>query len=186
MLVAAPGRARYKNGMALPDPPPAPSKFSGPVDFDITDLGRMAALARAVAGQAQTGDFIGLIGELGSGKTAFAREFIRDLGGPDEEVPSPTFNLVLVYAFPGVTIWHFDLYRLRAPEETVELGLEDALAEGISLVEWPDRFGYFMPDERLDIEFRHPSDGGSRTAVLTGYGNWTARLNSITQGMTQT
>jgi tRNA threonylcarbamoyladenosine biosynthesis protein TsaE len=169
--------------MALPDPPQ--TERSGLAEFDITDFGRMAALARAVAGQAQTGDFIGLIGELGSGKTAFAREFIRALGGPGEEVPSPTFNLVLVYAFPGVTIWHFDLYRLQAPEETVELGLEDALAEGISLVEWPDRFGYFMPDERLDIEFRYSLDGGERVAVLTGYGNWMARLNSIAQGMAQ-
>ena len=145
----------------------------------------MAALARAVAGQAGTGDFIGLIGELGSGKTAFAREFIRARSDPSEEVPSPTFNLVLVYAFPGVVIWHFDLYRLRVPEETVELGLEDALAEGISLVEWPDRFGYFMPEERLDIEFHHSPDGGGRTAALTGYGTWAARLEDFARGMTQ-
>lgn len=169
--------------MALPAPPQI--ECFGPAEFDITDLDRMAALARAVAGQAGTGDFIGLIGELGSGKTAFAREFIRARGDPREEVASPTFNLVLVYAFPGVTIWHFDLYRLRVPEETVELGLEDALAEGISLVEWPDRFGYFMPEERLDIEFHHAPDGGARTVALTGYGNWAARLEDIARGMAQ-
>ena len=169
--------------MALPASPHI--KCFGPVEFDITDLSRMAALARAVAGQAGTGDFIGLIGELGSGKTAFAREFIRARSDPSEEVPSPTFNLVLVYAFPGVVIWHFDLYRLRVPEETVELGLEDALAEGISLVEWPDRFGYFIPDVRLDIEFRHAPDGGVRTVVLTGSGDWAGRLEDIARGMEQ-
>ena len=169
--------------MALPASPRI--ECFGPAEFDITDLGRMAALARAVSGQARTGDFLGLIGELGSGKTAFAREFIRARGDPSEEVPSPTFNLVLVYAFPGVTIWHFDLYRLRVPEETVELGLEDALAEGISLVEWPDRFGYFIPDVRLDIEFRHAHDGGARTAALTGYGDWAGRLEDVAPGMAQ-
>ncbi len=166
-------------------PPPPPIECFGPADFDITDLGRMAALARALAGVAGTGDFIGLIGELGSGKTAFAREFIRARGDPREEVASPTFNLVLVYAFPGVTIWHFDLYRLRVPEETVELGLEDALAEGISLVEWPDRFGYFLPEERLDIEFHHSPNGDRRTAALTGYGTWAARLEDLARGMVQ-
>ena len=169
--------------MALP-PPPRIECFR-PAEFDITDLVRMAALARAVACRAATGDFIGLIGELGSGKTAFAREFIRARGDPREEVASPTFNLVLVYAFPGVTIWHFDLYRLRGPEETVELGLEDALAEGISLVEWPDRFGYFVPEERLDIQFRHASEGAARTAVLTGYGTWATRLEDLARGMEQ-
>ena len=169
--------------MALP-PPPQIERF-GPAEFDIADLGRTAALARAVAGLAGTGDFIGLIGELGSGKTAFAREFIRARGDPREEVASPTFNLVLVYAFPDVTIWHFDLYRLRVPEETVELGLEDALAEGVSLVEWPDRFGYFMPEERLDIEFHHSPNGGGRSAVLTGRGTWAARLEGLARGMAQ-
>lgn len=169
--------------MALP-PPPQIDCF-GPTEFDITDLGRMAALARAVAGLSGTGDFIGLIGELGSGKTTFARDFIRARGDPREEVASPTFNLVLVYAYPDVTIWHFDLYRLRVPEETVELGLEDALAEGISLVEWPDRFGYFMPRERLDIEFQHSPNGGGRTAALTGCGTWAARLKDLARGGAQ-
>ena len=167
--------------MALPAPPQI-DRF-GPAELDITDLRRTAALARAVARHAAVGDFIGLIGELGSGKTAFAREFIRARSNPDEEVPSPTFNLVLVYGFSAVTIWHFDLYRLHAPEETVELGLEDALAEGISLVEWPDRFGYFTPDERLDIEFNLSPDGHARSGALTGLGSWAARLGEITRGL---
>lgn len=167
--------------MAHPAPPNI--ECIGPAEFDITDLARTSALARAVAGLSGPGDFIGLIGELGSGKTTFARAFIRALGDPGEEVPSPTFNLLQVYAFPGVIIWHFDLYRLRAPEETVELGLEDALAEGISLAEWPDRFGPFLPDERLDILFSLSVEDEGRTAALTGYGRWAAQIEGIVQDM---
>ncbi len=167
--------------MALPAPPHI--ECIGPAEFDVTDLVRTSALARAVAGLARPGDFIGLVGELGSGKTTFARAFIRACGDPGEEVPSPTFSLVQVYAFPGVTIWHFDLYRLRAPEETVELGLEDALAEGISLVEWPDRFGPFLPQERLDIVFSLSPEDDTRAAALTGSGPWAARIADIVRAM---
>ncbi|CAN0542943.1 unnamed protein product [Laminaria digitata] len=135
----------------------------------LADLAATEAFAAALARHLQQGDLVALHGELGVGKTAIARQIIRTMGDrPDEEVASPTFNLVLVYAFPQMTVWHFDLYRIDAPEETWELGLEDALAEGIALVEWPDRLGSYLPEDRIDIVLSY--DGTGRVADVTGCG----------------
>ena len=91
---------------------------------------------------------IALKGELGAGKTTFARAFIRARGG-GEAVPSPTFTLVQIYEIGDVPIWHFDAYRLRDPDEAWELGIEDAFRDGISLIEWPERLGPLLPARRL-------------------------------------
>ncbi|HVH81614.1 MAG TPA: tRNA (adenosine(37)-N6)-threonylcarbamoyltransferase complex ATPase subunit type 1 TsaE, partial [Stellaceae bacterium] len=76
--------------------------------IDLADEDAMAALAAQLAAVARPGDVIALQGDLGVGKTSFARAFIRARGG-DEVVPSPTFTLVQTYDLPGGTIWHFDL-----------------------------------------------------------------------------
>lgn len=99
------------------------------------------------------GDVVALEGDLGAGKTVFARSLIRTLHA-GEEVPSPTFNLVLTYepedpALP--TIWHFDLYRLEMPEDAFELGIEEAFGDAISLVEWPDRLGPLLPASHIEV-----------------------------------
>lgn len=60
---------------------------------------------------------------------------------PDEEVPSPTFTLVQIYETEACELYHFDMYRLDAPEDGLELGIEEAFAEGISLIEWPSKLG---------------------------------------------
>lgn len=135
----------------------------------LADLAATETFAAYLGRHLRKGDLVALHGDLGVGKTALARQIIRTLGDrPDEEVASPTFNLVLVYAFPQITIWHFDLYRIGAPEEIWELGLEDALAEGIALVEWPERMGSLLPVDRIDIALKY--DGTGRIAEVFGLG----------------
>jgi tRNA threonylcarbamoyladenosine biosynthesis protein TsaE len=146
----------------------------------LRSLAETEALAAAVARLAVPGDVIALSGGLGAGKTAFARGFIRARAGGEgvAEIPSPTFTLVQVYELPGAAVWHFDLYRLAKPEDAWELGIEDAFAEAISLIEWPDRLGSLLPGSRLDLALAI-TDGDSRQATLTAHGSWATRLGHV-------
>ncbi len=112
-------------------------------------------LALTLAQFVQKGCIILLQGDLGAGKTTFARLFIRSLLGDSIEVPSPTFTLVQTYAHTPFTIWHFDLYRLKDPGEAFELGLEQAYEEGVTLIEWPEKLGPYMPKEYIKLHFQH-------------------------------
>ena len=105
----------------------------------LNGLGETAALGRRLAGVLVPGDVIALSGDIGSGKTTLVRQVLLALGY-GAEVPSPTFNLVQSYTAGGLEIWHFDLYRLKAAREAIELGFEDAL-DGVSFIEWPGRLG---------------------------------------------
>jgi tRNA threonylcarbamoyladenosine biosynthesis protein TsaE len=121
----------------------------GPVLLRESEL---SALARVLAPVLQQGDVVCLHGDLGAGKTAFARALVRAAVGDDAaEVPSPTFTLVQGYEGAAVPLWHFDLYRLRHPDEVLEVGWDEARAGGVALVEWPSRLGPFMPAARLDV-----------------------------------
>ena len=118
-----------------------------------------ATLAAAVAG----GELIGLSGDLGAGKTTFARGFLRALGY-DGIVKSPTFTLVESYALPGFSVHHFDLFRLTSARETHTLGFDDYLApSAVCLIEWPERGGNALPS--LDIHFRLSWQGANRRAI---------------------
>lgn len=99
-----------------------------------------------------------LYGDLGAGKSVFARSFIRTLAGADTEVPSPTFTLLQTYDGTTAPIYHYDLYRIEDPEEIYELGWEDALSDGIILLEWPQRLGPLLPEARTDIIFTITSE----------------------------
>jgi tRNA threonylcarbamoyladenosine biosynthesis protein TsaE len=152
--------------------------FRVTIVVDLPDETATAALAERLAGIAAPGDVVALAGELGSGKTTFARAFIAARGA-GEEVPSPTFTLVQTYQAETVSIWHFDLYRLQAPEEAWELGIEEALADGISLIEWPDRLGPLLPPGRLEVALEFGDRPQARRAVITGGAKWRARLAGI-------
>jgi len=137
---------------------------------------RLADLAGALAPGLKAGDTIALIGDLGAGKTAFARALIRILGDePDLEVPSPTFNLVQTYETPSGTVAHFDLYRLEHPHELEELDWYETLLQAITLIEWPDRADA-LPNDRLDVEIVPVGDGETREFCLTGQGAMAPRL----------
>ncbi|HYM03011.1 MAG TPA: tRNA (adenosine(37)-N6)-threonylcarbamoyltransferase complex ATPase subunit type 1 TsaE [Stellaceae bacterium] len=148
--------------------------------FDLPDEAATSRLAAALAARARLGDVIGLSGALGTGKTTFARAFIRALGSDTEDVPSPTFTLVEIYAFAGhPPVWHFDLYRLAMPEQAYELGIEDAFAEGISLIEWPERLGRLMPEEHALVSLAPGRNPSARTATISFPSSWSGRLEGL-------
>ena len=147
--------------------------------FELPDEAATAALAARIATLARPGDVIALTGELGAGKTSFARAFIRARAGHDEIVPSPTFTLTQAYDFPDVTIWHFDCFRLRDPEEAWELGIEDAFRDGISLIEWPERLGSLLPARRLEITLLPGAAPEARHAVVDAGADWATRLAAL-------
>jgi len=146
------------------------------LDLSLDGEPATVALAERLAGVAGAGDVIALSGALGSGKSVLARAFIRAYCGTAEDVPSPTFTLVQIYEGGAAPVYHFDLYRLKTSDEVQELGVEEAFAEGISLIEWPDRMGPWLPANRLDIALSQGRRADSRRAGLTGHGYWQARL----------
>lgn len=141
-------------------------------DFRLDDEAATQRLGAAVARSLQVGDAVCLYGPLGAGKSTLARALIRALTHPEEEVPSPTFTLVQTYdaTFP---LAHFDLYRLASADEADELGLDEALAEGAVVIEWPERLDGRLPHCRLDIEIE--IDGSGRRARLTPHGDFEGR-----------
>jgi len=139
-------------------------------------------LMRDVALILQPGDLVTLSGDLGAGKTTFARALIRELSGdPDIEVPSPTFTLTQSYDLPAFPLVHADLYRLSGASELAELGFDDLPPETVLLIEWPDRAGGFLPPDRLDIAFTlAPQQGAShRNVRVTGHGAFGARVERL-------
>ncbi|MGL6210043.1 MAG: tRNA (adenosine(37)-N6)-threonylcarbamoyltransferase complex ATPase subunit type 1 TsaE [Paracoccaceae bacterium] len=132
----------------------------------LADEAATAGLASRLAPLLRAGDCVLLAGPIGAGKSHFARTVIQARLGRNEDVPSPTFTLVQVYEAQGVDIWHADLYRLSNPDEVIELGLVDAFATAISLVEWPDRLGRLAPEDALRLTLSVEGEG--RRAVLSG------------------
>jgi tRNA threonylcarbamoyl adenosine modification protein YjeE len=113
------------------------------------------------------GDIVLLNGDLGMGKSVFSRAIIRALAqNQDLDVPSPTFTLVQTYDTPQGEVYHFDLYRLKAPDELYEIGWEDAVSSGILLVEWPDRLGYLRPQTPISVSISRGSTPDSRLITL--------------------
>lgn len=146
----------------------------------LPDAAATTRLGQAVAPLLRAGDAVLLYGPLGMGKSTLARGLIRALTTPDEDVPSPTFTLVQFYeSDPPVA--HFDLYRLNAPEEAFEIGLDEALDDGCALIEWPERLGEelgrFLGPDRLVIRIAEQGDG--RLATVSGAGRWEQLIDHV-------
>jgi tRNA threonylcarbamoyladenosine biosynthesis protein TsaE len=135
--------------------------------LSLPDEAATERLGAALAGRLRSRDLVALQGGLGAGKTTLARAILRAASGdPKLIVPSPTFTLVEVYDTPKGSFWHFDLYRLEAPDQVFELGWEEARADGIALVEWPERLGGLLPKDRLVVTLA--IDGEGRLATIDG------------------
>ena len=150
---------------------------------DLPDLAATAAFGRRLAGLLRQGDVVALKGGLGVGKTTLARAIVAGLSPEAEDVPSPTFTLVQTYPAAlsdgPAELWHFDLYRLDRPDQVYELGIEDALAEGVSLIEWPELAAGLLPKERLLTIELQITAGQARRAVLSGGAAWSDRLAGL-------
>jgi N-acetylmuramate 1-kinase len=147
--------------------------------IDLSDETAVAALAGIVAQVIKPGDLVTLSGDLGAGKTTFARALIRILTrDPELEVPSPTFTLMQVYDGVDYPIVHADLYRIEQPSELAELGWDEAADGALVLVEWPERAGQFLEADRLDVAFHMDPQRGEtyRSATLKGIGSFARRL----------
>ncbi len=125
------------------------------------------------------GDVILLTGDVGAGKTHFARALIQSLLGEPEDVPSPTFTLVQTYDTSKGEIWHADLYRLTSTAEIEELGLSDAFESAICLIEWPDRLGDLRPEGALDLTLAQGGQQDARQLTCRWDGDsWDARVKA--------
>ena len=136
-------------------------------------------LAERIAPLLRPGDTLLLVGEIGAGKTFFARALIQArlrAAGMSEDVPSPTFTLVQTYSDGVHELWHADLYRLGSPDEIVELGLDEAFESAICLIEWPEKLGSLAPPDPLQLTFEAGSTETERRVHLNTPGQWRARL----------
>ena len=133
-------------------------------------------LATEIKEYLQNGDVILLKGEIGAGKSHFARSLIQAAMDKVEEVPSPTFTLVQTYDTKIGSIWHADLYRLSDQSEIFELGLIDAFGKEIVLVEWPDRLGHLEPEDALKIEMVILENDKREVIFSTSSRMWEERL----------
>lgn len=140
-------------------------------EADTSRLGEDLALAL------KAGDCLALSGDLGAGKSSLARAILRAIADDEElEVPSPTFTLVQSYDL-RLPVSHFDLYRLGHPGELTELGFDEALENGICLVEWPEMADGELPAERITLRLAH--EGSGRRATIDAAGAQALRIHRV-------
>ena len=152
---------------------------AGVWSFEAPDEATTLTIAAAQAAWLEPGDFVALTGDLGAGKTAFARGLIRALAeAPELEAPSPTFTLMQVYDAPRGPVVHADFYRLRGPTELANLGWDEAIDGAIAIVEWPEKVTQALPADRLEVEIRFDARRGPdfRLLTLRGFGAIRPRL----------
>jgi tRNA threonylcarbamoyladenosine biosynthesis protein TsaE len=137
------------------------------------------ALGRALAQVAEPGDLVCLWGELGAGKTHLAKAFGAGLGVTDT-ITSPSFILMAEYE-GRLRLFHIDPYRLASAEDALEGGLiDDRQRDGVTLVEWPERLGDALPDDRLDVRIDGTGDEPRRITLLAGGTGYRRYLEAAT------
>jgi tRNA threonylcarbamoyladenosine biosynthesis protein TsaE len=139
-----------------------------PFSIEIADEAEMTGLATAIGSVLRLGDTLFLPGEVGAGKSYFARALIQSGQSQPTEVPSPTYTLVQTYELEKGTVWHADLYRLSGSDEALELGLLDAMDDAICLIEWPDRLEAGTKPEAVTLSFEYGIGETQRRVSFNG------------------
>ena len=154
--------------------------FAGSLTISSDSPDQTCQLARKFAAQLTGGDVLLLSGDVGAGKTHFARCLIQSMLSEPEDVPSPTYTLIQMYDGPVCEIWHADLYRLSDISEIEELGLLQAFSDAICMVEWPDRLGDLVPPSALSLSLTQGRHEDARTIEI-GWTmpHWTERLKGL-------
>lgn len=155
-----------------------------PAPLTLTNLSEpdIQRLAQDLAFALVPGDILALNGDLGAGKTTFARALIHALSdGEMCEVPSPTFTLVQTYATRRFDVAHFDLYRLTEPHEILELGLDLALKNGIAIVEWPSRADDLIPEDRITVTLSDTGSADHRDIAISGSRSAQNRIRRLSE-----
>lgn len=146
------------------------STISLPAEYIIESADAMQQLGRELARTLRVGDVLMLHGDLGAGKTTLAQGVAEGLG-IDSPVQSPTFTLVREHRAPGMMFYHLDLYRLDSPDELEDIGYESYIdpADGVSLIEWPERAGDWLPAAFTMVQIDHLG-GDRRRVTISAYG----------------
>tara|TARA_B100000579_G_scaffold88121_1_gene69237 strand:+ start:4791 stop:5246 length:456 start_codon:yes stop_codon:yes gene_type:complete len=147
------------------------------------NLSQINTISKKILSNLSQTDCIFLFGELGSGKTTFARNLINHLQEKNKvdktEVPSPTFNLLYEYEVKSLKIMHYDLYRLKTDKEIQQLGIFEDTTNVLSIIEWPEKIKKQI-ENRLEITFYYESDLQNRKIKFNGFGKWkNFKINAI-------
>ena len=150
------------------------------ISLTLASLDDTAQLAERFASLLETGDVLLLEGDIGMGKSFFARTLIQSAQDDPEDVPSPTFTIVQTYDSRLGEIWHTDLYRLGGPDDIIELGLLEAFDTAICLVEWPDKLQDLAPKSALTLSLSQGSREDARDVDLRWSDpKWDNRLKAV-------
>ena len=149
------------------------------VDTFLASEADTVAWGQKLSSIAQKGDVFALYGTLGMGKSVLARAFVQKLCGL-QEVPSPTFTLLQSYEASDFEVFHFDLYRIKSAEEIFEIGVEEAIYSGVSLIEWPEKMGGYLPRDVFKVEL-FSQDNGRRLQISAVSQNKIRRLQQLSE-----
>ena len=147
------------------------------------NLSQINIITKKILSKLSGQDSILLYGELGSGKTTFARSLINQVQKKNKvdltEVPSPTFNLLYEYEIKSLKIMHYDLYRLKTNKEVDQLGIFEETGNTLSIIEWPEKMDK-KTKNRLEIKFFYEHEEQNRKLEIDGFGKWKSfKINVI-------
>ena len=148
----------------------------------IKSLDHLQLISKKIADKISEKDCIFLIGEIGVGKTTFTRSLInyfqKKEGIEQTEVLSPTFNLLYEYDIKDLKIMHYDLYRIKKPEELDHLGIFNDNKESIKIIEWPDLIQIPL-DNKLEIYLKYVKNENEREIEFVGLNKWASFVNEL-------